>query len=205
HRAAVAVPIDIALPGRTTVDALALAVSKPLTGEGARIVDEKLGGRLSQLVESGELRGERGEALLLHTDGALEAPRVVAAGVGPRDALDADALRTAAAAAAHALERVGGTVGWRLDESLPPSRGRSSGRTRRVCGRRRTARRCRSRSSGSRSATRRRPSCGLRRSVRPCSPSARTARATSRTRRRTSSTPTRSASARWSSPPSTSI
>jgi len=117
----VAVPIDIALPGRTTVDALALAVSKPLTGEGARIVDEKLGGRLSQLVESGELRGERGEALLLHTDGALEAPRVVAAGVGPRDALDADALRTAAAAAAHALERVGGTVGWLLDESLPLS------------------------------------------------------------------------------------
>src|SRR5581483_9009951 len=114
HRAAVAVPIDIALPGRTTVDALALAVSRPLTGEGARIVDEKLGGQLTRLVESGELRGDRGEALLLHTNGALEARRVVVAGLGPRDELDADALRTAAAAAAQALDRVGGTVGWLL-------------------------------------------------------------------------------------------
>ena len=42
----------------------------------------KLGGRLARLVQSGELRGERGEALLLHLNGELEAPRLVAAGVG---------------------------------------------------------------------------------------------------------------------------
>ncbi|HET6945282.1 MAG TPA: leucyl aminopeptidase [Gaiellaceae bacterium] len=114
-----AVPIEIALPGRTHVDALALPVAQPLSGEGARIVDEKLGGRLARLVESGELRGERGEALLLYLNGELDAPRLVAAGLGKRDEVDADALRTAAAAAAQSLARVGGTVCWLLDESLP--------------------------------------------------------------------------------------
>ena len=116
-----AVSIEIALPGQAQVDALAVPVTKPLSGDGARIVDEKLAGRLSKLVESGELRGDKGEALLLHTDGDLDAPRVVAAGLGRRDAIDADALRTAGAAAALALARVGGTLGWLLDESLPLS------------------------------------------------------------------------------------
>jgi leucyl aminopeptidase len=115
----VAVSIEIALPGQAEVDALAVPVAKPLSGDGARIVDEKLAGRLTRLVESGELRGDKGEAVLLHTDGDLDAPRVVAAGLGRRDAIDADALRTAGAAAALALVRVGGTLGWLLDETLP--------------------------------------------------------------------------------------
>jgi leucyl aminopeptidase len=117
----VAVPIEIALPGQTSVDALAIPVTRPLSGEGARIVDEKLGGLLRRLTESGELRGERGESLLLHTNGALESPRVVAAGLGERDELDADAFRTAGAAAAQSLARVGGSLLWLLDESLPLS------------------------------------------------------------------------------------
>ncbi|MES1248743.1 MAG: M17 family peptidase N-terminal domain-containing protein, partial [Actinomycetota bacterium] len=104
------VPIEIALPGQTHADALAV-----LGGEGARIVDEKLHGKLAALRASGEFRNERGEALLLHVDG-LQAPRVVLAGVGPDP--DADALRTAGAAAAAALARVGGTLTWLLDESL---------------------------------------------------------------------------------------
>ena len=112
-----ALPIEIALPGQTAVDALAVPVTIPLSGDGARIVDEKLGGRLARLVETGELRGERGEAVLLHTDGGLHAPRVVAVGLGTSP--DADAFRTAGGAAARALERVGGTLGWLLDESLP--------------------------------------------------------------------------------------
>jgi leucyl aminopeptidase len=115
----VAVPIEIALPGQIQADALAVPVSKPLSGEGTRIVDAKLGGRLTALLESGELRTDRGDSLLLHTDGSLDAPRVVAAGIGPRERVDADALRTAGAAAAVALARVGGTVTWLLDETLP--------------------------------------------------------------------------------------
>jgi leucyl aminopeptidase len=116
------VAIDIALPGETQADALALPIAQPLeslSGEGARIVDEKLRGRLSELARSGELRGERGEALLLHLDGEMATPRVVAAGIGKRDEVDLDALRTAGACAAQALSRVGGTVMWLLDESLP--------------------------------------------------------------------------------------
>jgi leucyl aminopeptidase len=112
------VPIEIALPGQARVDALAVPVSLPLTGEGVRIVDEKLGGRLAKLVASGELRGDRNEAVLLHTDGELEAPRLVVVGLGRREELDLDAFRTAGAAAAHALRRVGGTLGLLLDESL---------------------------------------------------------------------------------------
>jgi leucyl aminopeptidase len=111
--------VEIALPGQAGADALALPVAQPLGGEGARIVDEKLGGLLGRLGETGELRGERGEVVLLHLDGELEAPRLVAAGVGKRDDVDADALRTAGAAAAHALSRVGGTLVWLLDETLP--------------------------------------------------------------------------------------
>src|SRR5205085_12601356 len=57
--------------------------------------------------------------VLLHLNGELEAPRLVAAGVGKRDEIGADALRTAGSSVAAALSRVGGTVVWLLDESLP--------------------------------------------------------------------------------------
>ncbi|HLX33389.1 MAG TPA: leucyl aminopeptidase [Gaiellaceae bacterium] len=111
--------VEIALPGQASADALALPVAQPIGGDGAAIVEEKLHGRLARLAESGDLRGERGEALLLHLDGELQAPRLVAAGVGKREEVDADALRTAAAATAQELSRVGGTLVWLLDESLP--------------------------------------------------------------------------------------
>jgi leucyl aminopeptidase len=116
------VAIEIALPGQAEADALAVPLAQPLdslSGEGARILDDKLRGRLTQLAESREFRGERGEALLLHVDGDVSTPRVVAAGLGKRDELDLDALRTAGAATAQTLSRVGGTVLWLLDESLP--------------------------------------------------------------------------------------
>ena len=93
--------------GDARPDAFAVLVTQP-PGDG---VDA----RLADLAGTGELRGERGETLVLHLDGT----RVVAAGVGPRDSVDEDALRTAAAAVAHALRRVGGTLHWQLEESLP--------------------------------------------------------------------------------------
>src|SRR3954447_25222886 len=98
------VAIEIALPGQAEADALAVPLAQPLdslSGEGARILDDKLRGRLTQLASSGELRGERGEALLLHVDGDTATPRVVATGLGRRDELDLDALRTAGASAAQ--------------------------------------------------------------------------------------------------------
>jgi leucyl aminopeptidase len=111
--------VGIGLPGQERADAIALPVADPPGGEGTRILDEKLGGRLARLREGGELRTRPGEALLLHLDGELEAPRLVATGVGAREQVDAEALRTAGASAARALSRIGGTVVWLLDEELP--------------------------------------------------------------------------------------
>jgi leucyl aminopeptidase len=88
---------------------------------GTRELDEQLKGRLRRLADGGELSSELGTTVVLHTDGELNARRVVIAGVGNRDEIDADALRTAAAAVARRLSDVGGTLGWLLDESLPLS------------------------------------------------------------------------------------
>jgi leucyl aminopeptidase len=100
------VTIDIALPEQVKADALAVPVTQP--------PEEGLDGRLAELVSTGELRGERGEAVIVHDGGT----RVVAVGIGKRQDVDLDALRTAGAAAAHELARVGGTLCWQLDERL---------------------------------------------------------------------------------------
>src|SRR5260370_23191338 len=110
------VEIEIGLPGDVSADAVAVAVTEP----PSNLVGD-VRGHLQQVAESGELRGERGEALLLHVNGNLPASRIVAAGIGKRDAVAAEALRTAGASAACELARVGGTVSWLLDESLPVS------------------------------------------------------------------------------------
>lgn len=102
------VTIEIAPPGQTKADALAVLVAQPLDG-----IDERFAG----VAATGELRGDRGEALVLHSD----CMRVVAVGVGKLEDVDRDALRTAGAAAAHELSRVGGTLAWQLDERLPLS------------------------------------------------------------------------------------
>ena len=101
------VAIEIALPEQTRADALAVPVAQPPEGG--------LDGPLAALAASGELRGDRGEAVLVHGDGT----RIVGAGVGKLEDVDLDALRTAGAAAANELSRVGGTLVWQLDERLP--------------------------------------------------------------------------------------
>src|SRR5919197_3278094 len=116
------VAVEVKLPGEVEPDILAVPVAEdgggPLT-DGARVLDERLSGRLSRLAQDGELRGELGSTLVLHTDGELRARRVAAAGNGKLDAFDADALRTAAASVARVARNVGGTVAWLLDEKLP--------------------------------------------------------------------------------------
>jgi leucyl aminopeptidase len=116
------VAIEVKLPGQIEPDALAVPLldddSQPLSN-GARVLDERLHGRLRRLAAEGELNGELGKTVLLHTDGELKAHRVVVAGVGKLDEVDADALRTAASAVAGRVADIGGTVAWILDESLP--------------------------------------------------------------------------------------
>src|SRR3954451_17123790 len=110
--------LEIALPGQTAADVVALLVTDPPAplGEGARIVDGKLGGRIGRLAEAGDLPSAVGETRTLDADGSLSARRVVVAGVGPRESVDADSLRTPAAAGARDF---GSAVVWLLDESLP--------------------------------------------------------------------------------------
>jgi len=102
----VGVAIEIAQPGDAEADAVAVPVAQPVEG---------LEGPLAEVATTGELRGERGEAVLLHADGT----RLIGTGVGKRDEVDRDALRTAGASAASELSRVGGTLEWQLDDSLP--------------------------------------------------------------------------------------
>jgi leucyl aminopeptidase len=74
---------------------------------------------LADLVASGEAPTERGTARLLRVNGH----RVMAAGAGPRDAVDADALRDAGAAAARELQSsVGGSLAWIVDPSVLDSK-----------------------------------------------------------------------------------
>ena len=116
------VAVEVKLPGQIEPDVLALPVPEDGGGaaaNGALILDERLQGRLQRLTQEGELRGELGKTLVLHTDGELKAHRVAAAGIGRIEDLDADALRTAAASVARATAEVGGTVAWLLDETLP--------------------------------------------------------------------------------------
>ena len=58
----------------------------------------------------------------MHVDGKLGARRVAVAGVGAGEHVDADALRTAAAAVAHETGDYAGTVAWAVDGALevPP-------------------------------------------------------------------------------------
>lgn len=65
-------------------------------------VDEELGGRLSGALETGDFRGRRAESMLLYGDPDASVRRVLLVGLGPEPAVDADALRDAAAVAVAA-------------------------------------------------------------------------------------------------------
>ena len=112
------VAIEVSSRGGGSPDALALVLAEDDTTPGS---DGDLQQQLQQLADDGELRGELGRTVVLHTNGASTARRVVVAGIGKRAEVDADAVRTAAAAVARRLRDVGGTLAWTLDDSLPLS------------------------------------------------------------------------------------
>jgi leucyl aminopeptidase len=74
-----------------------------------------------RVAEEEDVGSAVGRTAVLYPNGDAAARRVVLVGLGPADELDADALRTAAASVAEAAERVGGTLAWVLDDSLPHS------------------------------------------------------------------------------------
>jgi leucyl aminopeptidase len=79
------------------------------------------GGDAERVAEEEDVGGKAGRTAVMYPNGKAPARRVVLVGLGPADELDADTVRTAAAAVAEAAERVGGTLAWLLDDSLPHS------------------------------------------------------------------------------------
>ena len=71
----------------------------------------------ARISEEEGLAGRAGRTAVLYAEEPSK--RVVLVGLGPGDELDADTVRTAAAAVARATERVGGTLAWVLDDSVP--------------------------------------------------------------------------------------
>ena len=117
------VVIEVKAPGEGEPDSVAIPFpegnAEGAFSNGARELDGRFKGRLQRLADSGELKGELGTTVVLHTDGELKARRVVVAGIGKKEEVDADALRTAASAVALRVADVGGTLAWLLDDSLP--------------------------------------------------------------------------------------
>jgi leucyl aminopeptidase len=108
-----------------TADAIAVPLSQPvgpaieaILANGPVGLEGEDRNLLGDLASSGDLRGECGDALVLFRSANAGIQRLVVAGIGLRDQVDADALRWCAAATARALSRVGGTLAWLLDRSL---------------------------------------------------------------------------------------
>ena len=71
----------------------------------AAALDTALGGRIASALASGDFRARRGQQLLLYTDGALKASRVVLIGLGPEANSDTSGLREAAGRAVREARR----------------------------------------------------------------------------------------------------
>jgi leucyl aminopeptidase len=111
------VEVQAVAPEQVEADVVAV----PLAGDGglkgaAAALDSALDGLLGRLAGDGELRRGAGRAAIVHVDGKLRTGRVAVAGLGDR--LDADALRTAAAAVAQETAGFAETLAWALDDSL---------------------------------------------------------------------------------------
>ncbi|MBI2874095.1 MAG: leucyl aminopeptidase [Firmicutes bacterium] len=93
----------------TAADALVVnlfqGVEKPGGATGA--VDGALGGLISRLAADGEIKGKDGEVTLIHTEGRLNVPRVLVAGLGKKEEFDWQKAAAAAAAAARKARGLG--------------------------------------------------------------------------------------------------
>src|SRR6266487_2967870 len=116
------VEVEAGSPESIEADVLAapLLASEGLSGPVAAL-NGRLGGLLARLAEQGEITGKLKTAPLVHVDGELKATRLALAGIGTREAVDADALRTAAGTLSHESRMFARSIVWLLDESLPLS------------------------------------------------------------------------------------
>ncbi|MDD5190081.1 MAG: leucyl aminopeptidase [Dehalococcoidales bacterium] len=71
------------------------------------IVNKALGGAISDLLHNGEIKGKLAEITVIHTLGKITADRVITVGLGKRNELTADKVRSAAAEICRALKNKG--------------------------------------------------------------------------------------------------
>src|SRR5256714_6498715 len=116
------VEVQAVAPEEVEADVLAVPlVAEDGLGGAAAKLNGGLDGLLGGLAGGGELHEELGRAGIVHVDGKLRAPRIAAAGIGPRAGVDGDALRTAAAAVARKAGEYAERIAWAIDDSLPLS------------------------------------------------------------------------------------
>ena len=113
------VQVQAVAPAEVEADTLAVPLTEEGLSETAKAIDEALDGLLQQLLDEGELRSDLGQAHVVHVRGRLPAKRIAIAGLGKRDRIDADALRTAGAAVAQESGQFTSSLAWALDSSLP--------------------------------------------------------------------------------------
>ena len=70
-------------------------------------VNKTLGGAITQLIRTGEIKGKLGEVTVIHTLGKITADRVALVGLGKRGEITVDKLRTAAAEVCRNLQKRG--------------------------------------------------------------------------------------------------
>ncbi|MBI4334165.1 MAG: leucyl aminopeptidase [Chloroflexi bacterium] len=80
-------------------------VDKPAGATGA--VDKALGGLITRLIASGEIKGKSKESTLIHTQGRMVPERVLVMGLGKQKDLKLDTIRSVAAEACHCLKQIG--------------------------------------------------------------------------------------------------
>ena len=113
------VEVQAVAPAEVEADVLAVPLTEEGLSDTAGAIDGALDGLLQELLQDGELRGDLGFARLVHVGDKLQSRRVAAVGLGKRDRLDADALRTGGAAVAREAGEFSASVAWALDPSLP--------------------------------------------------------------------------------------
>lgn len=100
---------DIAAHGaKAVIVNLFEGVKSPGGATGA--VDKALDGAISNLIAEGEIRGKKGEAVLVHTLGKMPSPRVIVAGLGKQDQFDQNVIRHLMGTALRRARSAGATT-----------------------------------------------------------------------------------------------
>src|SRR4051812_39998276 len=73
-------------------------------GDAPSILDQSAPGWAGELYSAGEFAGKIAESVILHRPAGMQSKRVVLAGAGKRERLDANAMRKSVAAAVRTLK-----------------------------------------------------------------------------------------------------